>query len=136
MTVWNVDYQKDRCTQLLMHTTTSPLDAFASNNKFQVSFSFCRDPVVTSPIPLPRNTCIIARNHYSQIASHEGAISRCKPNLSWAIMGHRGWFLTTDYNVWLPECTYTCSFLFSLIVCSFYAILLYFTYSLPLALFK
>ena len=41
---------------------------------------------------LTRNACFIARNHYSQIASHEGAISMRKPNLSWAIMGHRGYF--------------------------------------------
>jgi len=37
-----------------------------------------------------RNTRIVARNHYSQIASHEGALSRGELNLSWAIMGHHG----------------------------------------------
>ena len=49
----------------------------------------------------------MARNHYSQIASHEGALNRCELNLSWAIMGHRGLFLTTDYNVWFPDLGYS-----------------------------
>jgi len=51
-----------------------------------------------------RNTCFIARNHYSQIASHEGAPNRCELVLSWAIMGRHGLFLTTDYNIWFPDC--------------------------------
>ena len=49
------------------------------------------------------STCFVARNRYSQIASHEGAISRCEINLSWAIMGHHGSFLTTDYNIWFLD---------------------------------
>ena len=43
-----------------------------------------------------KKTHIIARNHYSQLASHEGRLSRCALNLSWAIMGHHGLFLSTD----------------------------------------
>ena len=46
---------------------------------------------------------IIARNHYSQLASHEGPLSRCEINPSWAIMGHHGLFLTTDYNIWFLD---------------------------------
>ena len=34
------------------------------------------------------NTHIIVRNHYSQLASHEGPLSRCEINPSWAIMGY------------------------------------------------
>ena len=45
-----------------------------------------------------KNTCIIARNHFSQFASHEYTLSSCALELSWAIMGHQGLFLTTDYN--------------------------------------
>jgi hypothetical protein len=37
---------------------------------------------------LHRNTCTIARNHHSQIASHECALSRGELDLSWAIMGY------------------------------------------------
>ena len=46
---------------------------------------------------------IIARNHYSQLASQKGALSRCELNPKWAIMGHHGLFLTTGYNVWFVE---------------------------------
>ena len=52
---------------------------------------------------LVKNTRVIARNHYSQLTSHEGALSSCALNLSWAIMGHHGLFLTTDYNIWLLD---------------------------------
>ena len=50
-----------------------------------------------------KNTLIIARNHYSQIYPYEGALSRCEINPTWAIMGHHGLFLTTDYNVWFLD---------------------------------
>ena len=53
--------------------------------------------------PMLRNTCIIVRNHYSQISSNEGAVSSRKLDLSWANVGHHGPFLTTDYNIWFPE---------------------------------
>ena len=56
---------------------------------------------------LLESTCFIARNHYSQLASHEGTVYRCALNLSWAIMGHHGLFLTTDYNIWFLD---LCSF--------------------------
>ena len=52
---------------------------------------------------------IIARNHYSQLASHEGPLSRCEINpSSWAIMVHYGLFLTTDYNIWFLESEELC----------------------------
>ena len=41
---------------------------------------------------------VIARNHHSQLASCEGALSRCALNLSWANVGHHGLLLTTDYD--------------------------------------
>ena len=47
----------------------------------------------------------IARNHYSQLASHECALSRCAFNLSWAIIG-RPWLLLTNY--WLYVYTLYC----------------------------
>ena len=47
-----------------------------------------------------KSTCIIARKHYSQLTSHEGALSRCALNQSWAIMDYHGIFLTTDYDMW------------------------------------
>ena len=47
------------------------------------------------------NARITNRNHYSQLASHEGGLSRRALNLSWAIMGHRGQFLTTKLFVFL-----------------------------------
>ena len=49
------------------------------------------------------NTQTIARNHYSQLASHEGALSSSVLNLSSAIMGHHGLFLTTDCNIWFLD---------------------------------
>ena len=54
-----------------------------------------------------KNTRIIVRNHYSQFDSREGALSRCKINPSWAIMGHHGLFLTTDYNIWFLDDRYS-----------------------------
>ena len=49
------------------------------------------------------STCSVARNRYSQLACHEGAVHRCARNLSWAHMGHRGLLLTTDCNIWLLD---------------------------------
>ena len=49
------------------------------------------------------NTRIITRNHCSQLACHEGALSTCVFNLSWANMGHQWLVLTTDDHIWFLE---------------------------------
>ena len=70
------------------------------------TYCFETSPMKQPPMLVPtivKKARIIAGNHFSQLASHEGPLSRCEVNPRWAIMGRHGLFLTTDYNIWFLD---------------------------------
>ena len=62
--------------------------------------------IISPRRPHFKNTRMIARNHYSQIPHMKvlyPGVKSAHHGPSWAIMGHHGLFLTTDYNIWFLD---------------------------------